>query len=147
MCGPIQPWQAVVVGVGAGLAVPHFAILIDMRLKFDDPISGIAIFGIGGAWGLIAGDVPSVMSPGRHALRAAGVAALAIAAIAMWSAAVGWLTFTVLKRFTRLRVREADEFDGLDLAEHDVSAYPDFQQNTIRSFDMRRGVVVSDSIE
>jgi hypothetical protein len=31
----------------------------------------------------------------------------------------------------------ADEFDGLDLAEHDIASYPDFQQNTIRSYHSR----------
>jgi ammonia channel protein AmtB len=43
----------------------------------------------------------------------------------------------VLKRTVGLRAKEADEFDGLDLAEHDIGAYPDFQHNTIRSFHLR----------
>lgn len=32
---------------------------------------------------------------------------------------------------------EADVYDGLDLAEHDVNAYPDFQQTMIKSFHLR----------
>jgi ammonia channel protein AmtB len=36
-----------------------------------------------------------------------------------------------------VRVSEADEFDGLDLAEHDLNAYPDFQQTTIKSYHLR----------
>ena len=42
-----------------------------------------------------------------------------------------------LKTTLGLRSREADEFDGLDLAEHDIGAYPDFQQTTIKSYHLR----------
>jgi ammonium transporter, Amt family len=36
-----------------------------------------------------------------------------------------------------LRSKEADEYDGLDLAEHDIGAYPDFQQTMIKSYHLR----------
>ena len=36
-----------------------------------------------------------------------------------------------------VRVKEADEYDGLDLAEHDIGAYPDFQQTMIKSYHLR----------
>jgi ammonia channel protein AmtB len=36
-----------------------------------------------------------------------------------------------------VRSRGADELDGLDLAEHDLNAYPDFQQTTIKSYHLR----------
>jgi Amt family ammonium transporter len=126
----------VLVGLAAGLAVPHFAVLIDTRYRLDDPPAGIAIFGIGGAVGMLAGGL---LYPGDAVtrLKLVAVASLGIVVTAAWAAVVGWVLFAILKRFTRLRVREADEFDGLDLAEHDVAAYPDFQQNTIRSFHMR----------
>jgi len=42
-----------------------------------------------------------------------------------------------LRNIAALRVREEDEFDGLDLAEHDIAAYPDFQQTTIKSYHLR----------
>ena len=38
---------------------------------------------------------------------------------------------------TKIRASEADEFDGLDLAEHDIGAYPDFQQTMIKSYHLR----------
>ena len=43
----------------------------------------------------------------------------------------------VLKNTVGIRAKEADEFDGLDLAEHDIGAYPDFQQTTIKSYHLR----------
>ena len=47
------------------------------------------------------------------------------------------LLWQLLNRTTKIRASEADEFDGLDLAEHDIGAYPDFQQNTIKSYHLR----------
>jgi len=57
------------------------------------------------------------------------VAALAIAASA--------LLFFLLRATVGIRSREPDEFDGLDLSEYDLNAYPDFQQTTIKSYHLR----------
>jgi len=43
----------------------------------------------------------------------------------------------VLRATTGLRSKEADEYDGLDLAEHDINAHPDFQQTMIKSYHLR----------
>ena len=45
--------------------------------------------------------------------------------------------FLLLKSTVGIRAREGDEFDGLDLAEHDIGAYPDFQQTMIKSYHLR----------
>jgi Amt family ammonium transporter len=58
-------------------------------------------------------------------------------AIGVVSFAVSMGVMLVLKATGRLRVSESDEFDGLDLAEHDLNAYPDFQQTTIKSYHTR----------
>ena len=60
--------------------------------------------------------------------------AVVIAAVA---AAVSVAVLYALKATVGLRAREADEFDGLDLAEHDIGAYPDFQQTMIKSYHLR----------
>jgi ammonia channel protein AmtB len=53
------------------------------------------------------------------------------------SAAIAAATWILRKRTTKLRASDADEFDGLDLAEHDLAAYPDFQQTMIKSYHLR----------
>jgi ammonia channel protein AmtB len=45
--------------------------------------------------------------------------------------------FLALKKLNMLRVTEADELDGLDIGEHDINSYPDFQQTTIKSYHLR----------
>jgi Amt family ammonium transporter len=53
------------------------------------------------------------------------------------AAALSLALFAALRATIGLRLREADEYDGLDLAEHDIGAYPDFQQTMIKSYHLR----------
>jgi len=129
------PW-AVLIGAVAGLIVPLSAIMIDLVGRIDDPIGVIAVHGVGGLWGTIAAGL---LASGdfTHRLRQTAVQFLGIMVIGLLSLALSAGLFAVLKMTTRLRVSEAEEFEGLDLAQHDIGAYPDFQQNTIKSYHLR----------
>jgi len=70
-------------------------------------------------------------------LKAVGVQTLGAVAIALLAAALAGALFAALRATVGLRVKEADEYDGLDLAEHDIGAYPDFQQTMIKSYHLR----------
>lgn len=127
---------AVAVGAVAGILVPLSAIFLDLACKLDDPTAGVAIHGVGGAWGLLAAGL--FIPIGAVAkLQAAGLQLLGIAAVAAAAILASVAFFAVMKAFIPLRSREADEYDGLDLAEHDVNAYPDFQQTMIKSYHLR----------
>jgi ammonium transporter, Amt family len=129
------PW-AVVIGAVAGVLVPMAALWIDLVVRIDDPAGAVAIHAVGGAWGVLAAGL---FAPGGAAirLRQLGVQALGLLAIALLAGALSFALFAILRATVGIRAKEADEFDGLDLAEHDVGAYPDFQQNTIRSYHLR----------
>jgi Amt family ammonium transporter len=128
---------AVAIGVIAGAIVPWALVQIDLRFKVDDPAGAIAIHGIGGLIGTLAvAFVAPIMTMGQR-MRQLGVQALGVALISVIAlVSIGALLF-VLKKSIGIRAREADEFDGLDLAEHDLNAYPDFQQTTIKSYHLR----------
>jgi Amt family ammonium transporter len=134
--GSFSPPAAIVVGFIAGMLIPMAASSLDLRLAIDDPTGGITLHGIAGAWGTLAAGIFSVGSASKR-LHAVGIQALGIIAIGGGAAVIAILTFAALRAAGRLRVREADEIEGLDLAEHDIAAYPDFQQNTIRSYHLR----------
>jgi Amt family ammonium transporter len=70
-------------------------------------------------------------------LKSVGVQALGAVVMAALAAALSVSLFAVLRATVGLRVKEADEYDGLDLAEHDIGAYPDFQQTMIKSYHLR----------
>jgi Amt family ammonium transporter len=137
--GPgVSPVAAVIIRVVAGIVVPLATVIIDVKFRIDDPGNVIAIHLVGGVWGTLAAGLlrPHGISMAER-FRAVGVQASgAIAAIAL-SLVVSLIVFTIARVFGPLRVTEADEFDGCDLAEHDVNAYPDFQQTTIKSYHLR----------
>ena len=121
----------------AGVVVPLLILQLEQVWKLDDPTGAFAVHGIGGLWSLIAtgifGGLPTHVSRGQFFLTQllGGLAAIGLAGGVMF------LVMFLVKRFINVRVREEDEFDGLDLAEHDVGSYPDFQQTTIKSYHLR----------
>ena len=130
----VYPVWAILIGGVAGAIVPLAAVELDLRLRVDDPTNAVAIHLVGGAWGTVAAGVFSGRGVGGT-FQAVGVQLLGVAVAAVLA---GGVTFGVLKFMApRVRASEADEFDGLDLAEHDIGAYPDFQQNSIRSYHLR----------
>jgi Amt family ammonium transporter len=134
--GRISAPAAVLLGAVAGIIVPLSAVWIDLIGRVDDPLGVIAIHGVGGLWGTLAAGF-LIHGSAAHRLAQTGIQAIGILAIGVMSVAFSLALFAILKSCCRLRASEADEFDGLDLAEHDIGAYPDFQQNTIKSYHLR----------
>jgi Amt family ammonium transporter len=137
--GVVNPVAAVAIGAVGGWLVMWATVQVDMGLKIDDPSGTIVAHVVGGAWGTIAVGIfaaPPQDSWGQR-VRLMGVQALGLCAMAALAIAVAVVMFAALKSVRRLRVVEADEFDGLDLAEHDLNAYPDFQQTMIKSYHLR----------
>ena len=128
---------AVIIGGVAGVIVPLAVLHFDLRLRLDDPSGNVAVHGVGAVWGLIATPLfaQAMTFPARA--RLLGVQLLGVVALAALAGIGSSIVWAVLKRTTKLRASEADEFDGLDLAEHDIGAYPDFQQTMIKSYHLR----------
>jgi Amt family ammonium transporter len=120
----------------AGVLVPLAAVSLDLLAHLDDPTAGVSIHAVGGLWGTLA---VGFFSPGSfpERVRLLGVQALGAVAISLLAGAASFTLFAVLRATVGLRVKDADEYDGLDLAEHDIGAYPDFQQTTIKSYHLR----------
>jgi len=132
----LPSYDAVITGVIAGLVLPWVTILLDLKFKLDDPISAVAIHGGGGTLSLL---LAGVMLSGSLAHRTAqlGYQAAGLLAVAIMALAAAAPTYGILKALFGLRAKEADEYDGLDLGELDMNAYPDFQQTMIKSYHMR----------
>ena len=56
-----------------------------------------------------------------------GVQLLGIGSAFVWAFGTGLIIFKLIDMTVGLRVSAQEEVDGLDLAEHAGSAYPDFQ--------------------
>ena len=135
--GAVSTVGAVVTGAVAGAIVPLATVQLDLVWKIDDPVGAIAVHALGGAWGTLAAGVfvPAGTIAGKF--RDVGVQLLGLAVIGALTLALSLAVFAILKRVTTVRLSEGDEWDGVDLAEHDLNAYPDFQQTMIKSYHLR----------
>jgi len=128
--GVVGGGMALIVGAVAGFVVPWTLLWIDLHLRLDDPAGVIAIQGVGAVWGaLAAGLLVNV--------RNMGIQVIGVVSIAAFAFLVAVVALGAIKRFVPLRINEEEEYDGLDLAEHDINAYPDFPQNMIKSYELR----------
>ncbi|MGN6507157.1 MAG: hypothetical protein ACTHM6_16505 [Tepidisphaeraceae bacterium] len=131
-------WAGVLLGAMAGAAVPWLVIFLETRVRIDE-VSGLASAYLGGgAIGWIGSAVfsrPGPFSGNRIAMIFTHLGMLVAAVIVAAVVAIGVLA--AFKKAGRLRVGETAEFDGADLFDLDVNAYPDFQQNMIKSHHLR----------
>ena len=132
--GPDIPhWASalIVVGAVAG-AICYFSVLLIDKLKIDDPVGAISVHGACGIYGTLACGFSGGFDGAQFTSQLIGCVTIGITAF-VFAAVV----FFVLKSTMGLRVSEAEEIEGLDLGEHDMSAYPDFQQTYIKSYHAR----------
>ena len=135
--GAVSSVAAVVTGAVAGVLVPVATVRLDLVWKIDDPVGGLAIHVLGGAWGTLAAGIFIPAATYGEKLRDIGVQLLGLAVIAALALAPSLALFALLKKTVGLRLTEDAEWDGVDLAEHDLNAYPDFQQTMIKSYHLR----------
>jgi Amt family ammonium transporter len=134
--GVIGTPAAFLIGLIAGIIVPWMTVFLDLRLKFDDPAGVIAIHGVGGIWALLAAALFAPI-PFEDRFKLLGTQAIGIVVTIAAAAVLTFALMVFLKATIGVRTKEQNEFDGLDLAEHDINSHPDFQQTTIKSYHLR----------
>jgi len=111
------PLMATIIG-GIGGALVVFSIVTLDKLKIDDPVGAISVHGVVGIWGLLA-----VPITGEATLTGQIIGALTIFVWVFGASLIVWL---VIKVIMGVRVSEEQEYEGLDLAECGMEAYPEF---------------------
>jgi Amt family ammonium transporter len=125
-CATVTPLSAVIIGAIAGMIVV-FSVLFFDRLKIDDPVGAISVHGVNGAWGTLAAGIFNI---GGTSLKIIGVQALGIVTCFVWTFVTTLILFKLIDKSIGLRVSPEEELEGLDLAEHGGTAYPDFEVST-----------------
>ncbi|MEX2215350.1 MAG: ammonium transporter [Phycisphaeraceae bacterium] len=134
--GPDVPsWLGafVICGVIPGIIVYYSVLFID-KLKIDDPVGAISVHGVCGIYGTLAVAFSGAFEGNFGNFSVQLIGTLACFATAFIFA---FVVFSVLKATIGLRVSPEEEIEGLDLGEHDMAAYPDFQQTYIKSYHAR----------
>lgn len=120
---PSTPTALAATLIGAfGGALVVFSIITLDKLKIDDPVGAISVHGVVGLWGLLA--VPITNSGASLVGQLVGAAT-----IFTWVFGASFVAWLVIKMIMGLRVSEEDEYEGVDLAECGMEAYPEFTLN------------------
>ena len=110
--------QAALIGAVGGVLVVFSILLLD-KLRIDDPVGAISVHGVSGIWGVLA--VPLTNSSASFAAQLLGVAC-----IFAWVFVASLVVWGLIKLVMGLRVSEEDEYEGVDIVECGMEAYPEF---------------------
>ena len=112
------PFAATIIGLVGGLIVVLSILTLD-KMKIDDPVGAISVHGVVGLYGLL---VVPVTADGTTF----GGQLMGAATIFVWVFAASFITWMLLKVIMGLRVTEEEEYEGVDLSECGMEAYPEF---------------------
>jgi Amt family ammonium transporter len=113
-----EPLLATAIGAVGGLLVVVSIVGLD-KLKIDDPVGAISVHGVVGIWGVLA---VCISNPDAKL----GVQLMGIASIFAWVFATSFVVWFVLKKTVGIRVSEEEEYEGVDISECGLEAYPEF---------------------
>ena len=115
------PLTATLIGAVGGLLVVPSIIVMDRKFRIDDPVGAISVHGVVGIWGLLA--VP--LTNGEATFLAQIIGMLTIFA---WVFGASFLVWLAIKSVMGIRVSEEQEYEGVDLGECGLEAYPEFSR-------------------
>ena len=111
--------MATLVGAIGGVIVVLSVRLLD-KVQIDDPVGAISVHGVVGIWGLLA-----VCFSGNESATLVGQLT-GIAVIFAWTFVTSFIAWYILKAVMGIRISAEDEFQGSDIAECGIEAYPEF---------------------
>jgi Amt family ammonium transporter len=136
-CAFVSVESSLIIGAIAG-AIVVFAVIGFDKIKIDDPVGAISVHLVNGvfgtlALGLFAEDSLMPGTTGNGLFFGGGFTLLGhqligIAAVGAFTFVISFIVWIIIKKTMGLRVSEAEEIEGLDVGEHGMEAYPDFEK-------------------
>jgi Amt family ammonium transporter len=112
------PMLAMIIGAIGGVIVVFSIVAMD-KVKIDDPVGAISVHGVVGIWGIFA----VLLSDPDATFMGQLVGTLVIF---VWVFGASLITWAILKAVMGVRVSEEEEYEGVDLSECGMEAYPEF---------------------
>jgi Amt family ammonium transporter len=112
------PLAATLIG-GVGGVIVVFAIVTLDKLRIDDPVGAVSVHGVVGMWGLMA--VPITNTEASF-----GAQAIGLGSILGWVFITSFIVWLLIKLIMGIRVSEEEEYEGVDVGECGLEAYPEF---------------------
>ena len=128
--GFVGPMSAAIIGVLAGVGC-YYGILLKNKFRYDDSLDVVGIHGVGGIIGLLAAGVlasTAVNPDGANGLifgnpGQLGIQLIAVLVTVVFTFVLSYVLLKIVDILFGLRVPENDEIGGLDLSQHDETAY------------------------
>lgn len=111
--------QATLIGAVGGVLVVFSILFLDRKCKIDDPVGAISVHGVVGIWGIFA-----VLFTDADATFSGQL--IGMLTIFIWVFVVSLITWAIIKAVMGIRVSEEEEYEGLDIGECGLEAYPEF---------------------
>ena len=112
---------ATLIGGVGGLIVVLSIIALD-KLKLDDPVGAISVHGVVGFFGVMV--VPVTNDGATFGGQFVGALTIFV-----WVFVASLIVWAILKAVMGIRVSEEEEYEGVDLSECGMEAYPEFVQS------------------
>jgi len=129
-CGAVNLVGAIAIGAVAGAACA-WAVGLKYRFGLDDSLDVVGVHLVGGILGtLLIGFFATEAAPNKvnglfygGGFELLGIQTVATLAVLAYSFVVTWIIAKVLNMTMGLRIHEADELRGIDIAAHSEAAY------------------------
>lgn len=133
-CDIVSPMSAAIIGIIAGVVIIFSVEFFDKVLKIDDPVGAISVHGVCGSLGtllvgLFSQDNGLFTTGSLEGIKAQAIGVLAVGA---WVGVTAFILFKVIDKVIGLRVSAEEEHIGLDLEEHGMESYADFELRTVQ---------------
>ena len=129
--GSVGPEGAILIGLMAGTICFYATQAVKGVMGIDDSLDVFPVHGVGGIIGIImvsflgvqGGFLGSSAGEDWIPMEQFMIQLKGIAVIGAWTALASWLILKLIGSFTPLRVTEEEEYEGLDVAEHEERGY------------------------
>jgi Amt family ammonium transporter len=128
--GFVGPISAAIIGILAGIGC-YLGIMVKNKFGYDDSLDVVGIHGVGGVIGLLATGflASTAINPdGANGLifgnaSQLGKQCIAVVVTIIYTFIVSYVLLKIVDKTVGLRLDERDEISGLDLSQHDETAY------------------------
>jgi Amt family ammonium transporter len=142
-CAWVTPGSSIIIGFVGGILVVIFVISFD-KWGIDDPVGATSVHLINGIWGTLAvglfASAPFAGGEGQPPLGlffGGGIKSLAdqlvgTVSVGAFTFIISWVIWIIVKSTIGIRVKRNEELRGLDISEHGMEGYPDFESYTLK---------------
>ncbi|MFA5084938.1 MAG: ammonium transporter [Candidatus Omnitrophota bacterium] len=129
--GFVTPLSSIIIGMMVGVVCYTSVAVIKLRFGYDDSLDAFGVHGVGGMLGALATGLfaEKIVNPaGNNGLFSGNPALLmtqatGVITAAAYAVAVTFILLKVLEATMGLRVEDEEEVIGLDITQHEESAY------------------------